>query len=223
LYEGFVSLVVKNRGIDAEAVRNTEARCYDADDAQALGLIDAIHSPSEALAAFRQELEGSDTTVNTGVTHMSNTNPAAAGDNANTVVAPAAAAASPIEPAAPAVVAPAASAEAPVDQKARIEAITMSAEAKGREALAAHLAFKTDMPADAALAALAAAPAASATPAAAATTPFAAAMDGTLNPNVGVTGSGDGDGQPDDKPVGVQLAEAWSGLTGNKLREPAKS
>jgi signal peptide peptidase SppA len=216
LYEGFVSLVVTNRGIDADAVRNTEARCYDADDALALGLIDAIQSPSEALAAFRQGLQGSDTTVQTGVTHMSNTAPAAAGDNANNVVAPAAAAA----PVAPAVAAPEAPvAEAAVDQKARIKAITTSAEAKGREDLAAHFAYDTDMTADAALAALAKAPAAAAA-APAAVAPFAAAMDGTVNPNVGVTG-GDGDGTQDEKPIGLQLAQSWAATTGNKLRSDA--
>lgn len=44
------------------------------------------------------------------------------------------------------------------DVKARIKAITTSGDAQGREALAQHLAFETELPADAAIAALKAAP-----------------------------------------------------------------
>ena len=55
-----------------------------------------------------------------------------------------------------------ATAKAQADTKARIKAITTSEEATGREALASHFAYETDMTAEAAVAALKAAPQASA-------------------------------------------------------------
>lgn len=55
-----------------------------------------------------------------------------------------------------------AAAKAQADTKARIKAITTCEEAAGREALASHLAYETDMDAEAAVAALKAAPQASA-------------------------------------------------------------
>lgn len=55
-----------------------------------------------------------------------------------------------------------ASTDAVAETKARIKAITTAEAAVGREALAAHLAYETDMSAEAALAALAAAPKATA-------------------------------------------------------------
>lgn len=49
-YGRFVDLVSQNRGLSPEAVRETQARCYSAQDALALGLIDGVASPMEALA-----------------------------------------------------------------------------------------------------------------------------------------------------------------------------
>lgn len=49
-YGRFVDLVAQNRGLDPKAVRETQARCYSAQDALALGLIDGVASPMEALA-----------------------------------------------------------------------------------------------------------------------------------------------------------------------------
>lgn len=48
----FVALVARNRGIDEKVVRDTEARCYSADDALSLNLIDAVETPAQAVAAF---------------------------------------------------------------------------------------------------------------------------------------------------------------------------
>ena len=53
-YEKFVALVAQNRGLSPEDVRKTQARCYSADDALALGLIDAVASPMEALTLISQ-------------------------------------------------------------------------------------------------------------------------------------------------------------------------
>lgn len=51
-YDAFVALVARNRGLDEKAVRDTEARCYMAQDALALGLIDAVATPDQAVTEF---------------------------------------------------------------------------------------------------------------------------------------------------------------------------
>jgi signal peptide peptidase SppA len=185
-YENFVSLVARNRNMDADAVRATEASCFDAEEALALGLIDAIQMPSAALAAFRQELDGSNTN-HQGATKMNHDNPQG-GDGAAPDAA--AAAASTDTTATSAAVAAPAAAEAPApdaaaDERARIKGITTCDEAKGRETLAAHFAYDTTMSVDDARKALAAAPVATAS-----TSPFAAAMASTPNPEVGAGGEG---------------------------------
>jgi capsid assembly protease len=48
----FVALVARNRGLDPKVVRDTEARCYSAKDALDLNLIDAVETPTKAVAAF---------------------------------------------------------------------------------------------------------------------------------------------------------------------------
>ncbi len=215
-YEKFVSLVARNRGISADAVRATQAACFDAEEALSLGLIDAIHSPFEALVAFRRELQGFDTTVNTGVQNMSNTNPAAGGDNA---VAAAAATTAATETPFTAETAALAAVDVRQQERDRVKTITTSAEATGREALASHLACNTDMSAVDAIATLAASPVAAPAQAAAGATPFSAAMDATVNPNVGAGGSEDDGEEVQAKPMGVQIAESWASTTGNPLRK----
>lgn len=165
LYNQFVSLVARNRDMEADKVRGTEALVYDADDALEVGFIDAIQLPYEAVAAFRQGLNGS-INANAGDTDMTDTKtPAPAASQQPATEQPNAAA----------------------DERARIKAITTHAEAEGRSDLAAHLAYDTDMSVDAAVAMLAKAPKAAA---AAAATPFQTAMDTTKNPNVGADAGG---------------------------------
>lgn len=77
--------------------------------------------------------------------------------------------------------------EAVTAHKERCKAILSSGEAKGREDLAHHLAFETDITAEAAIAALGKAPKALAEPAPAANR-FEAAMAAVGNPNVGPDG-----------------------------------
>lgn len=213
-YEKFVSLVARNRGMDAKAVRATEALCYDAEEALTLGMIDAISVPSAALAAFRLGLTGSITNPQQGASTMSTTTaaaaPAAAATDTPVVAAPVAAAPAVVETA-PAVTQSPASAE-----RARVKGITMSEHAKGREALASHFAYETDMSVEAACSALAAAPVAAAAPAA---TPFAAAMDNTANPNVGAAAGGAEDGGNAKVSVGDRIANNYAGVTGMKLRD----
>lgn len=52
LGEMFVSLVARNRGIDASAVRETEAGCFLGENAVKAGLVDAVMPVEEALMEF---------------------------------------------------------------------------------------------------------------------------------------------------------------------------
>lgn len=53
----FVNLVAEYRNLDAETVRNTEGRCYDAEAALALGLIDGIATPLDAIQLMLNPVE----------------------------------------------------------------------------------------------------------------------------------------------------------------------
>ena len=216
-YEKFVSLVARNRGMDAEKVRATEALCYDVDDGLSLGLIDAIQTPKEALAAFRKELSGSTTTSQLGANTMSD-NTAVPGGQSATTAAPAASTAS-TDTAAPATIATV-DAPAPVATDAaaaikadreRANAIMSCEEAQGREDLARHFALGTDMSVDDAKKALGLAPkaaAASASPGAA----FVAAMNASEHPEVGATDGGNTNGG--EQSVAARIAGNYHALTG---------
>ena len=56
LYEIFVSTVARNRGIDAQAVRDTEALKFSATEAVSNGLADSIGSLDDAIAEFSADL-----------------------------------------------------------------------------------------------------------------------------------------------------------------------
>lgn len=104
--------------------------------------------------------------------------------------------------------------EGATTERARIGAILGSEEAKGRESLAQHFAFKSDMDAEAAVAALSAAPKAEA-PAPAAEQPaqtFEQAM-ANGNPDVGASTPGNGDEATDTAAQTRELA-AKLGLKG---------
>lgn len=194
-YEKFVSLVARNRGIDPEVVRKTEARVYDAEEAKDLGLIDEVAAPKDAFASFLSEVSTASTLAKE-VKTMSTQNSGAGGGN-----------------------------DAPVDENAirqaaskaeqtRIAGIIGADEAKGREALANHFAFSTTMSAEDAVAALAAAPkaeAAAPTPAAPATSALAAAMAATGG-GAGVLPEGGGDEEEGKSAQGGGLLKAASDL-----------
>lgn len=59
-YSDFVTLVADNRGLDSQAVRDTKAQTFRADEALDLALIDKVQTPTEAVAAFLAELGVSD-------------------------------------------------------------------------------------------------------------------------------------------------------------------
>jgi ClpP class serine protease len=130
LRDDFAVLVAGNIGLTKEAVLATEAAVYRGQEAIDIGFADQLVNGNEAIAIFADYLKNQNqNTTLSGVTmsdQQTGTQPE---------VVPAA-----ITPASqPTATAPA------VDEKARIEGILTSAEAKGREAQANHLAFKTSM------------------------------------------------------------------------------
>ncbi len=207
-YEKFVGLVARNRSMDPEKVRATEALCYCAEDGLSLGLIDAIQTPKDALAAFRAELFGSSTISTQGAKQMSdNTEKTGEGGESTTVITAAAdtkPAASPLDPQA-----------AVVAERQRINAILSCEEAKGREDLARHFALETDMGVDAARKALAAAPKAEK---AASQSPFVAAMNASEHPNVGATDGSD----MAEMSVGQRIAANFHVQTGGAFRRASR-
>lgn len=57
-YDIFVDAVARHRGLSAEAIKATEAGVFGGDEALSLGLVDAVGSPEESLAAFVAGLNG---------------------------------------------------------------------------------------------------------------------------------------------------------------------
>ena len=203
-YGVFVQRVATNRGLTEKAVRDTEARTYDADDAMKLGLIDAVAPPKEAFAAFTTGSYGPRKKDKMSMSTETET-PAANADAA----APAAAAPA----AAPEAAAPAAdNTNAVVAERERVKAILSCDEAENRADLANHLALNTDLSVEAAKGILAAAPKTAQKPAASAS--FAAAMAGG-NPNVGPDA---GEASADDKEdVVARINRNHALATGRKL------
>ena len=180
-YNKFVESVARNRNLSVEAVKDTQARCYSADDALALGLIDSVASPIEAIRAF---LGGPSEASNDETT----------GDSLMELN------------------------EAKQAERQRVGAIIGHPNAKGREAMATHLALNTEMPVDDAAALLAVAPVAhvevvekteeAAKPK---NEKFVEAMNQDDHPNVGP------DGKPTEsaeKTQANELMEAFTAATG---------
>lgn len=195
----FAQLVADNRGLDVQAVLDTQARTYRAEQAMSLGLIDAVSSPSEAVMAYLTELSGStDPQTKRKVSCMTqdSTKPGS-NDQAQ------------------------ATAEARAAERARIQGIQSCEEAKGRESLANHLALGTDMSVDAAKAILAAAPVAAAapatTPTSASTDPLKAAMAASKHPNVGPDAEGGGAAGGEQLSLAQQILRDQAAATGRKM------
>lgn len=125
----FFAAVAEFRGVDKSVARDTEARVMRPTEAIALGLIDAAESPAEAVSNFVAELGEPN------------------GD--------------PDEPEEQIIMAELTAEERAAilkEERERIKGITTHESAKGRTALAEHLAHNTDMTVEAAAAILAAAP-----------------------------------------------------------------
>jgi len=169
LYDVFVSSVARNRGMEEQAVRDTEALTYTATQAVSIRLADSIGPLDDAVAQFCADLS-----TPTGEENMSNQTDAAVVEQAAHEQAIVAARAE-------------GNAEGMAAATARIGAILGSEDAKGRGDLANHFAFKTTMSAEDAIAALAVSPKAAAPVAAVADDGgFDAAME-QGNPNVGAS------------------------------------
>lgn len=188
-YDGFVSAVAAGRGISEDAVRATEAACFDAEEALQAGLVNDIMEPSMALQAALDSSEEDDMTVQ----------------------------GSPAQPAATVetVDVNAVRAEAATAERARISGILASDEAKDRPAMALHLATKTGMSVDDAKGLLAVA-AVETAPVAQVTNPLEAAMAAAGTPGVGADPANlAGANTPEAKTAG--LLAAYSAMTGTKF------
>jgi signal peptide peptidase SppA len=198
MYQKFVSTVAINRGMSEQAVRDTQARVFQADDAIKAGLVDAIAAPQAAVASFRAEVFGS--TNNERSDNMS--------DNKKTdaeIAADLEASKKADQDKIDAAVA--------ADRK-RTTDIMDSEEAKGREGLAKHLALNTKMSVEEAKDMLKAAPLAATAAAPAKTNALADAMSANGGgPNIGADGV-EGDGPKESAAGG--LLDAYVGTTGNK-------
>lgn len=184
-YGIFVDTVARNRGMDPEAVRATEAGLFFGPQAVEVGLADGVASFQETLEALEAEVNpqnaipggamaaGYDSAINKEEKGMEVTDqgkgPAAetpdAGVNAPDLEA--------------------AKKEAVKASQERIAAILGAPEAEGREAMAKELAFKTSLSVEEATGILAAAPQAQANP-------LAQAMSKEPNPEVGADTDGTG-------------------------------
>ena len=163
-YKKFTTLVAENRGMDVQAVIDTQAQTYRAEDAMELGLIDAVATPAQAVSAFFNELSSSPTSMETSMTTTSQaqTLPGAESATAQTDEQQLA--------------------NARQAERERMNGIMTCEEAAGRSQLANHLALNTELSVDAAKAILKAAPAEQQ---AAKGNAFEAAMGSTANPDVG--------------------------------------
>lgn len=210
--EKFVATVARNRSLDAQVVNDTEAQIYRAEDALALGLIDAIEPPSQAVGAFFSELSGSDQPEENDMTDNAQ-KPGGVTDNAATQQVA-------TQQAAITTARQEGAAEGATAERARTKAILTCDQAQGKGKLANELAFNTNLPVEQAQALLAAA-APEVAPAAAAEggkegSAFQKAMDNGKHPNIGADAEGQGDGK--DQPSAAQrILSAQSAATGKKF------
>lgn len=185
LYAVFVSTVARNRSMEEQAVRDTEALTYSAEDAISIGLADAVGSFADAVAAFCEELASCQ-----GDENMSDTPNEAALESAKA----------------------AGIAEGAKAERARVKAIVESDAAKTRAAAAFNIALNTNLSVDEATALLATLPedkkesAQAESAPTSATSPFEAAM-AQGNPELGAGGGASGS-QADADPVAEILAAA---------------
>lgn len=136
-WDDFIAVVAEGRDITPEEVRATQARIYRSDEALALGLIDAVKTPAEAVAAFVAELAEDE--------------PFSEEDEMagkTTTTQPEATSAPQIDNAAIAAAAAAAVAEDRKQQRQRRAAVMSSDEGKANPKMASSLIENTDLSAD---------------------------------------------------------------------------
>lgn len=213
IYGEFVALVAANRGMDEQAVRDTEALTYDSSEAVGIGFADAVGDYDEEMAAFTAE---ADNTENRFMTTKPSNTPAAEQEGGQITQAQ-------VDQAKADGVA-----EGSAAQLTRINAILDSEAGKARPKAALSAALKTSMTADEASAFLAglpeekaeeAAPApkaeepAAPAPAAAGPTPFQQAMSASGNPEVSAE---DDDGEGEQAGTVASILGNFSRASGRK-------
>jgi ClpP class serine protease len=211
-YGMFTALVAENLGMDEQKVRDTKSRIYRAEEALSLGLIHAIATPSQAVQAFFDGLSGSTLQLrNEGVSMTTATEKPGADQQAADQAAAVQKAAT----------------EARTAERARVSGITGCEEAKGRTALANHLAMNTEMSVDEAKAILSASPkveqkAAEPEVTKTTTNPFKAAMDNGQHPKVGADSvTDDTSGGGTDLSMSQQILRDYTLATGVKFDSKA--
>ena len=149
LRQQFATIVSEHTDMSLDDVLATEAAVYRGQAAIDVGLADELVNGHEVVDAFRNYLSSQDSTTTTGATMETNgTKP---GDRSGTPTDQPAGAESQAA-------IDAAAAQSTQEATARIQGILSHENAKGREALANHLAFKTSLSLEDAAAALAAQP-----------------------------------------------------------------
>lgn len=138
-WDDFIAVVADGRDLSPDEVRATQARIYRSDEALAIGLIDAVKTPSEAVAAFVAELAEDE---------PFSEEDEMAGNPTKTPPQPEVASAPQIDSAAIASAAAAAVAEDRKQQRQRRAAVMSSDEAKANPKMAASLIENTDLSAD---------------------------------------------------------------------------
>lgn len=149
LYGVFVDTVARNRSMDVQAVRDTEALTYGADEAVALGLADEVGSLTDGLAAFSRDISNS---YHTGGNTMSTKDDNLQGEAVSAADLEKAKADAKAEGHAEGLK------EGATNERARVKAICECDEAKNRPAASFHLAVNTGMSVDDAKALLATLP-----------------------------------------------------------------
>lgn len=239
----FATLVAQNRGLDVQAVMDTEAQCYRAEDALALGLIDAIATPEMAMQAFNEDgtlcdLPDDDDPASPDPDDQLDDESATAQQKEPTMTTPttpgAAEQAASQQAANEQAQRDKAANDARVAERARVSGILGCEEAKGREELANHIAMNTEMSVEDGKKMLAAAPktAAAAAPApapAANANPFNAAMNESGGAGIrsdaaaGGGGNGGGNGQKTSLELADEILADQALATGRDFRTKASA
>lgn len=204
-YDTFVAQIVRNRGMADKAVRGTEAGTFTAAEGKEIGLCDAVAPPAFALA--ENDFPDDDSNVDAGADTTTNQQEGAMPQDKTNGAAPDTAEAL---------------AAAKTAERTRVSGIIGHAGAKGREKLAQHLAFNTDMSVEAAASVLEAAPVEKpdTAPGAGGTgsNAFLDAMNKGGNPNLSAGGGVDGD-KPGPE---AQILGDFSMATGFSITDASK-
>lgn len=182
----FVDSVARNRSMESQAVYDTQAQTFSASEALALGLVDEINAPNEALVSFFNELQGSNLRKEIPMS-VTKTDGVVSAEESTTQVDATATATDSVTTQ---VVTPQAfTTDARAEERTRIAGITTCVEATDKSKLANHLALNTSLSLDEAKDILKYANVETA-PKSESANAFANAMETTGNPNVGADTSG---------------------------------